>query len=88
MKQILSIFLEIQRKLEQEQRQRKSAEEKLLEVEKNNSTLTFDYKQVQQQLQSLQIDLRNESEKVKTCNILHGPCLPGLVINFFHAEHN
>ena len=59
-----NLFTEIQRKLEQEQHQRKSAEEKLLEVEKAKSTLSFDYKQVQQQLQSLQIDLRNESEKV------------------------
>ena len=60
-------FAEIQRKLEQEQGLRKKAEEKLLEVEKAKSTLSFDYKQVQQQLQSLQTDLRNETEKVKLC---------------------
>ena len=56
--------VEIQRKLEQEQQLRKTAEERLLEVEKAKSTVSFDYKQVQQQLQSLQSDLRNETEKV------------------------
>ena len=63
---LLCMFLhvEIQRKLEQEQQLRKTAEEKLLEVEKAKSTVSFDYKQVQQQLQSLQSDLRNETEKV------------------------
>lgn len=59
-------FAEIQRKLEQEQQLRKSAEERLLEVEKAKSTLSFDYKQVQTQLQSLQTELRNETEKVRT----------------------
>ena len=63
---LLCLFtsVEIQRKLEQEQQLRKTAEEKLLEVEKAKSTVSFDYKQVQQQLQSLQSDLRNETEKV------------------------
>lgn len=60
---------EMQRKLELEQKQRKSMEERLLAVEKEKSGLSVDLQQFRNQVNSLQAELRSENDKVITVKI-------------------
>ena len=54
----------MQKKLEHEQQNRKVMEEKLLDMEKTKSGYALDLQQARAQVQSLQMDLHNEIEKV------------------------
>lgn len=59
----LEAIREIQRKLESEEQLRKTSEERLLEAEKVKSGYSVDIHQLKNQIQSLQTDLRNETDK-------------------------
>lgn len=55
---------DMQRKLEEEQQQRKVTEERLLNVEKEKTGYSVDLEQLRNQVQSLQTELRSEADKV------------------------
>jgi len=60
----------MQRKLEMEAGQRKTAEERLLSAEKEKSGMAVDLQQLRSQAQSLTLDLQHEMEKVGRKSLL------------------
>lgn len=65
----LSAIKDIQLKLEQEKAARQAAENRLLEVEKFKSELSVDIKQYEQQISTLQNELRSEKEKARNLSL-------------------